>query len=190
MRGVETPKDHYYRWLTSLVAPLRPIDARASYHRLLAHLFEREFTHFKVRKDQHRADDGIALRYDWVNENPGATWGRSDFPFENCRVLEMMIALAGRAAYAEAAGHDDPGAARAFWFWEMCRMTGLNQQVDSQYSQTWTDASIDMVLDRTYSKDGDGSFFPVTGTYRNYNYKRMELWDQMNCYILERFYTH
>ena len=140
-------------------------------------LYVKEFV-WLIPNDDNRAEDGKELRYEFINEQ-----GIDDVDQEwlnlGCSVLEMMIALARRAAFES----DDEVVE---WFWRFIFNLGLTQHTDIAYTSK-TEREVDNVLDtvifRTYDADGLGGLFPLT--HPRQDQRKVELWYQLAAYLSE-----
>ena len=140
-------------------------------------LYVKEFV-WLIPNDDNRAEDGKELRYEFINEQ-GIDEVDQEWLDLGCSVLEMMIALARRAAFES----DDEVVE---WFWRFIFNLGLNNHTDIAYASK-TEREVDNVLDtvifRTYDADGLGGLFPLT--HPRQNQRKVELWYQLAAYLLE-----
>ena len=140
-------------------------------------LYVKEFV-WLIPNDDNRAEDGKELRYEFINEQ-GIDEVDQAWLDLGCSVLEMMIALARRAAFES----DDEVVE---WFWRFIFNLGLNNHTDIAYKST-TEREVDNVLDtvifRTYDADGLGGLFPLT--HPRQDQRKVELWYQLAAYLSE-----
>ena len=140
-------------------------------------LYVKEFV-WLIPNDDNRAEDGKELRYEFINEQ-GIDEVDQAWLDLGCSVLEMMIALARRAAFES----DDEVVE---WFWRFIFNLGLNNQTDIAYKSA-TEREVDNVLDtvifRTYDADGLGGLFPLT--HPRQDQRKVELWYQLAAYLSE-----
>ena len=140
-------------------------------------LYVKEFV-WLIPNDDNRAEDGKELRYEFINEQ-GIDEVDQAWLDLGCSVLEMMIALARRAAFES----DDEVVE---WFWRFIFNLGLNNHTDIAYASK-TEREVDNVLDtvifRTYDADGLGGLFPLT--HPRQDQRKVELWYQLAAYLSE-----
>ena len=169
--------DRYFEWLYSLVAAVRNRNPVRSHWRLMRQLYVKEFV-WLIPNDDNRAEDGKELRYEFINEQ-GIDEVDQAWLDLGCSVLEMMIALARRAAFES----DDEVVE---WFWRFIFNLGLNDHTDIAYNSA-TEREVDNVLDtvifRTYDADGLGGLFPLT--HPRQDQRKVELWYQLAAYLAE-----
>lgn len=168
--------NEYFEYLCELVDTGRYAN-QVTYHKLLAHLHNIEFTWF-VPHDDNRGDDGVQLRR-------GFAMDRDDMSLVHyiggpCSVLEMMVALAVRC---EKTIMDNArmGDRTGQWFWGMIRNLGLNSMRDSNFDRAYVDDIIARLLNREYEPDGRGGLFTVKNC--PYDMRRLEIWCQLSWYL-------
>jgi hypothetical protein len=143
---------------------------------MLRQFFTTEFVWF-VPNDDNRAEDGRALRYEFLNDlgvsHPGSEW--MDLP---CSMLEMLIAVSRRLAFeAEGAPRD--------WFWELVDNMGLAHINDQQYDDercAEIEEALNRVIWRTYHSNGQGGLFPLVDPVEDQ--REVELWYQLSYYLI------
>lgn len=171
--GVQTD---YYNWLAEAVGVNQQYN---SYWLLLKALHKREFIPM-IPNDQNRAIDGTNLRVDWMNEVGIDDTMALDGP---CSMLEMLIGLAIRMEFA-----CDEKTMRG-WFWVILDNCGLSRYADEAYYDLRGVVVVPQILDkiikREYHRNGQGGLFPLR--HPNGDQKRVEIWYQMNAYILENY---
>ena len=166
-------KNDYFEWMCSLIAS----DKRD--RRLLMNLHDVAFAYI-LPMDSNRAEDGIELRYRFGRENGYderivATY----LDDRDCSVLEMMIALAIRC---EDIMYDpDTGDKTARWFWVMIDSLGLTNMTGERYNKQYVDATIDILLNREYKRNGEGGLFTVENC--DVDMRSIEIWYQMSKYL-------
>lgn len=172
--------EEYLEWLYGQVASTRLRNPAKTHWALLCRLYKTEFDYF-VPNDDNRAEDGRELRYEFlddIDEDAPLTW--LDEP---CSFLEMMIGLSRRLAF-EAGGQ-----ARG-WFWHLMDNLNLRKYTDDLYDQRddFMTGRINRVLERInrrdYEQDGSGGLFPLDNPREDQ--RDVEIWYQMNTYLLER----
>ena len=156
---------------------MRQRNPRRTYWDLLRTLHIKEFTWF-VPNDDNRVVDGLDLRYEFLadmQESP-SVW--ENWLLQPCSMLEMLIALSRRLAFN--GGGESMGR-----FWEMMDNIGLRGFNDASHgSPQEVDHILQRVIDRTYDQNGNGGLFPLRET--NLDQRQVELWYQMNSYLIER----
>lgn len=173
----------YFRWLCELV------DAdheSRSYIFLMRELFETEFSNETanlVPNDGNRITDGLELREEYLEETSNRDYLILCGP---CSLLEMIIALSRRM--------EDIFERYDYisWFWEMIGNLGLLDFDDNcdiwfpkRYNPNAIYSIIYDLLNRKYSRNGDGSLFPMNKSKRDM--RKTEIWYQMNNYLIEHY---
>lgn len=177
---LEPLDEAYFRWLYRQVAPLRQKNPARTYWLLLRQLHDTEFTWF-VPNDDNRVSDGAYLRYEFLLEINSPSTRTEDHPSlarPGCSMLEMLVALAGRLSF-------NGGGDAAEWFWHILANLGLRQYNDANPGDPEEiDRVLARVIERTYEPNGNGGLFPLRET--NVDQRRVEIWYQMNDYLIER----
>ena len=74
------------------------------------------------------------------------------------------------------------------WFWHMIQNLGLEQKTDAYmlapHQQEDIQDVVDRVIWRQYDPNGHGGLFPMTNPHEDQ--RKVELWYQVNSYLLER----
>lgn len=167
--------EQYFVWLYGQVAEVEKSNPKMTYWNLLKQLYTTEFLYI-VANDENRAEDGIALRGEFVRSERlrgvDPLWMTL-----NCSMLEMLIALARRLY------HEDDGEPRV-WFWLLLE----NLEIARFNDQVWVPRAVDLIDDvlqgvvfRLYNKNGRGGLFPLKHAEENQRF--VELWYQMSAYI-------
>lgn len=172
----------YIDWLSNKVYDPKFVK-RKHYGRLMTYLFDKEFIYI-IPMDENRAEDGIALRYDFASD---MGYDASDISMEilnrPCSMLEMMVALADRIEthiMGDPGGEDNPGQ----WFWTMIVNLGLGGMIDKEFSSTYCDMVVDKCNNREYLPNGEnGGLFVVNDP--SLDLRNVEIWYQMNWYLNE-----
>lgn len=147
------------------------------YKELLLYLHSEEF-YWITPMDENRAEDGIALRERFASDN------NYDFVTAEielvgpCSVLEMMVALSIRCYILFG---PQSWNTTGTWFWNMIKNLGLQDQVNSSFSQPHCLYIIDRFLEHKYEPNGKGGLFPLNGA--DPSLKNHEIWDQMSYYL-------
>lgn len=131
-----------------------------------------------MRRDENRAEDGIALRrrfacflgYDDL----------SDYLDGPCSILEMMAALAIRC---EENIMDDTsfGDRTGQWFWGMISSLRLGAMDDDHFNKAYVRAVVERFLDRNYEPNGRGGLFTIRNC--DYDLRDAEIWHQLCWYL-------
>lgn len=141
-------------------------------------MYSTEFIWF-IANDDNRAEDGRALRYEFLQERqPGDTPEVREWFSLGCSFLEMLVGVARRLAFE--AG-DDP----RMWFWQLLETLDLTQYNDaSRYRRGHIGETIDRVIWRTYEPDGRGGLFPLD--YAQEDQTEVEIWYQLSAWLLQK----
>lgn len=159
------------------------------YEELFKLLQNIEFT-WLIERDENRAGDGMELRDDY-NVPHDIVFGERDiqiyFMEHPCSVLEMLIALAIRVDEEYLGDPADPHPED--FFWEMIKNLDLdcftNKALQKSSKADVIQTIIRVWMDRCFAKNGLGSPFPVYNDDRDQ--RNLEIWDQMNSYINEKY---
>lgn len=170
----------YFRWLCDLILVDK---GDSSYWMLAKELWSRYFFWF-LPNDDNRVADGYALRGEFFQDY------RVEYiqsPYEllgNCRVLEVLIALARRMEFASGDAVDACAA-----FWEIMGNLGLESCTDENWYHAAcarkVDGAINRWMDRRFQMSGRFSPFPLRSTKKDQ--RKTELWMQMQEYIIENY---
>jgi hypothetical protein len=176
-------QDMYHAWLCRMV----DIKQRNKTYWLLANaLHAREFE-WSVPNDDNRSDEGRNLRERFCDET-NIEYRLDDFP-EAASMLEVIVALAIRCYDITVDEVEDM--AVSDWFWVMLDNVGLKKFTDDSFyelrGQIVVDEILDMIIDRTYKRDGRGGLFPLERSRKDQ--RKVELWYQMNTYLVENYYN-
>lgn len=173
---MEPLEDRYFEWLVvQIVANIRLRNPSMTYWEVLKQLHRTEFF-WIIRNDDNRVADGKELRSEFLNGESINGWDS-----QGCSFLEMLIALSRRLAF------QTEGVSVAEWFWHLLGNVGLHIS-DSEYQDQRMYNFIDQVLqninNRTYDRNGRGGLFPLHDL--DIDQRKIEIWTQMNYYLLER----
>lgn len=153
------------------------------YHKIFECLHEMEYT-YVLDRDKNRESDGLGLRKDFINDRHVKFY--DEFINRRCSVMEMMVALAIRVdshiLCDPMSGEETPYK----FFMEMIENLRLNQFSGSRFDDHGIHIYINKWLNRDFCKNGDGSPFPVIHDKRDQ--RELEIWDQVNSYINEKYY--
>lgn len=166
----------YLEWLYSQVSSVRRKDPSHTYWELFRQLFTKEFI-WLIPNDDNRVQDGKDLRYEFIREcridNVDHDW--LDL---GCSMLELLVSLARTLSF------EDDNSPRK-WFWEMLHNIGLADYNDRvPIPRGVVDDTLDRVIFRTYKYNGHGGLFPLRRPQTDQ--RDVELWYQLNAYLLER----
>ncbi len=195
----------YWNWLIEKVGVKK---GDVTFVQLSKLLFKKEFF-WSIPNDDNRAQDGKALRFEFVNEIDD---GISPIKFLEadaarielegpCRCLEMLIGLARRMEIVMSSPTE--GDQVSFWFWQMIENLGLDRFNDDEIFEIGSLDQVDMILDRmverTYKRNGEGGLFPLRGpkccgdvlieegVYPLRDQRGVEIWYQMCDWMLENY---
>lgn len=173
--NIEPLEESYFKWLAVQVVDINLTNPRSTNWELLKHLHMTEFF-WNIKKDDNRVADGKELRYEFLGETSVLEW-----EIQGCSFLEMLIGLSRRLAFQT----EDISVAE--WFWHLMDNVGLRIS-DHDYQDPkayhYVKSILHRINNRTYKKNGEGGLFPLHNAYLDQT--RVELWDQMNYYLLER----
>jgi hypothetical protein len=160
--------ESYILWLESQVV----VDQHPrNYSDLIKILGIKEFI-WLVPHDNNRIMDGLDIRWEFYEET-GLTG-----EIGPVSVLEILVALSRRLAFI--AGGDPPG-----WAWQLICNLELHKSSDpiGPKKLMRVDEILETLVWRTYSKDGQGGFFPLA--WPEQDQRDVELWYQMEYYADE-----
>lgn len=173
-RNKRVTAEDYIRWLE---AQLRDEHSNwdHSYEGVTITMFNKPFVQI-IAMDDNRMADGMDLRVDYARlEHIRPTLMPNLGP---CSFLEVLIALSRRLAFI--GGGQAPG-----WAWHLMTNLELDLMVDplTRSKERKVQRIMDTVINRTYSPDGTGGFFPLVRAEDDQT--QVEIWYQMNTYIQE-----
>lgn len=172
MRG---PLDELYvAWLYAQISNVNLRSSRRTHWRLMNALYDSEFVAL-IGNDDNRVEDIKDLKNEFLYDaevprvDPG--W------FEHCSFLELLIVLARMFDFDADTGVE-------FAFWLMLENIGLSEYNDAKrFSSDEVEKIVDVVVGRSYRANGVGGLFPLK--HASEDQREIELWYQMNAYILE-----
>jgi hypothetical protein len=177
-----TLDDQYIEWLyKKAMGALQVKNPSRTYWQLARLLYSIPFDWF-VHNDDNRAEDGKSLRYAFVNDEGIEDIEINWYQMEDCSMLEMLVALAERAAFETDGEAGD-------WFWIFMENLGLKQYNDRSFDEDAVIAvnqACERVIQRKYQRNGAGGLFPLR--YAQRDQRREELWYQLSAYVLEGRY--
>lgn len=165
-------RDDYYMWLLSKVDDGRGV---CEMHSKLLDLLYSTSYEYAFELDSNRAAAGTNLRSIYAMENGLYL---DDVRSGECTVFEMLVALSDKLSF-------ETQILTYEWFWELMSNLGLANQDDDEYDENYILTKLYVWMNHEYAYDGTGSLFPLKqhdGDCRN-----MEVWDQMNAYLVENF---
>lgn len=167
--------EDYYYWLTDL---LNDDNIRSTYYKLLWEMLETEFT-WSVPYDSNRASDGLYLRRQYLRET-GTILNVSG----GCSVLEMFVAMCRRCE--DELMHDpDLGDRTGVWFMDILENLGLDYYDDYHYDRAAVCEIMRVFLERKYDMCGFRGPFYAHKTCADF--RKMDLWWQLNAYLEENY---
>lgn len=176
--STETLDERYLNWLYGQVADVKKRHGR-EFQCLVHQLHQTIFVAF-VPHDENRIADAKDLRYEYLSEHEDEQ-GAREWTRAPCTMFELLIVLSRLLAFEM----DDEVAP---WFWHLIEVLDLEQFDDEEYddhAHEVIEAALMRVIWRTYSADGRGGLFPLRDPVKNQ--KEVELWYQLNAYLLEQF---
>lgn len=170
-------REDYLHWLEP---QLRDDNDDKSYWGLINLMLDTEFT-WSVNMDDNRLVDGLDVRVEFARETHRRLKAMDSLG--PCSFLEVLIGLSRRLAFA--AGGQAPG-----WAWQLLSNLELHRLSDplTPPKQRKAQEIMRMAMERTYSPDGTGGFFPLA--WPDEDQTQVELWYQMNAYIEELHPEH
>lgn len=172
----EQLREAYFHWLVEQVREQGTTHQEKTYWDVLRLMFEKEFIWItNAGNDDNRIEDGLDLRIEFFHEN-GVNGSKKTFG--PCSVLEVMIGISRRLAWA--AGDGPEG-----WAWQLLRNLELHKMYDpmTYHKRRKSDEILERLIWRNYSPDGAGGFFPLA--WPSGDQTKIEIWYQMNEYIGE-----
>jgi hypothetical protein len=158
----------YYEWLVSQV----DIPGDRTYHDLFERMHNFEFVWF-VPNDDNRVQDGLDLRIEFLNGN------RPNLHLEGATMLEILVSLSRRVAFTG-------GGNERQWAWKLLKNLRLTKMSDplTEEQAKRVDDILETLVYRTYERSGRGGFFPLKDSLEDQT--KIELWYQMNAYVIEK----
>lgn len=178
-----TLADRYFEFLYKKVANPGISNPRHSFQKLLRVFYSTEFTWIHPR-DENRAKDVQALRMEFLEETDADTNEDPLWLDSGCDMFELCIRLSRMLAFADPeAGNEKE------WFWELIKNLGLYAYNDANLTERGEEhihTKLDAVISRRYTASGEGGLFPLDYPKPGTDQRKLELWDQLNAYLLER----
>lgn len=183
MNTGEPLDERYFPWLYEHIGTANNPNPARSYWNLAKALFEKEFLFF-VPNDDNRADEGRRLREEFLDQSPFNEWeAAAEWLSLPCSMLEMLIALARRAAFES---FDPREGSEGDWFWLMMVNIGFDKHTDAVWNPTRArrvDRVLEVIINRRYEDTGMGGLFPLQNPLTDQ--RTTELWYQMQQYLQE-----
>lgn len=171
-------KNEYYEWLLDTVGGHTANGIR--YMKLFKKLFSTPFR-WTVENDSNRATDGLELRDKFFEETDADS---IQVVFDECSVLEMMVALSIRCETDIMADPlDDMVPSR--WFWEMIDNLGLASMTDDYFDERYVEGRLNRWENREYDRDGFGGLFPLKRADKDQ--RKVEIWFQLCAYLDQNY---
>lgn len=171
--------ERYLNWLYSQVARSRSRSRARTHWHLFRQLQDTIFVAF-VPHDENRIADGRDLRYEFLAEFEDEQ-GDSKWTKAPCSMLELLIVLSRALAFEM----DDSVSP---WFWHLIEVLELEKFNDLEYddhSREVIATTLERVIWRRYEPSGKGGLFPLRKPAEDQ--RDVELWYQMNAYLIEQF---
>ena len=153
---------------------------------LLTKKLEDTYFSWTVPNDDNRAYEGTNLRERFCDENNIRYV--CEYFNDECSMLELIVALAYRCESIMADQYGNMPMTK--WFWDMMGNIGLSKFTDEVWTAIDGDLNVDRILrevnDWTYRRNGQGSLFPLN--HAKQDQRKVELWYQLNAYLLENYY--
>lgn len=178
----------YFEWL------LKKVHADSdgeycNYRNLIYRLWQTNY-HPSNPQDDHRRGDGLQLRYAFAYENQYSYTSIEESTlnpngYYECRVLEMMIALARRMENTLLSNWRED---RTYvWFWRMISALGFESLDDFSWDPNEeinpVDRTLERMMDGSFSPNGEGSLFVIYDPY--YDCREHQIWDVMQKWVTE-----
>jgi hypothetical protein len=166
----------YFNWLCAKIYNSMDPYREVTYWELLKKLHHTEYV-WMMSGDDNRAEEGKELRREFIfqAEIPDDPEWRIVI---GCSVLEMLIAFARRAEFQDETPVPD-------WFWEFISNLRLTHYSDQEgYDDEEVEIILQMFIWRTYSPNGDGGLFPISGSCTDQ--REIEVWYQFCNYLVDQ----
>jgi hypothetical protein len=157
----------YYEWLKAQIE----IPNGKSYNGVFEIMHNLEFV-WTVPNDDNRIQDGLDLRYEFLN-SPEQT-----LHLQGATLLEILVSLSRRTAFTA-------GGTPEQWAWQLLRNLRFHKKPDplTEHQSARVKDMLDTLIWRTYQRDGRGGFFPLN--HPDEDQTKVEIWYQMNKYVME-----
>ena len=179
MEVVRLQDDPYLMWLYEMVGPAKPY---RTYKCLISELHSIRFQPVLLEMDSNRANDGLRLRVDFMEEH-GPLGSSSDRG--QCTMLELIIGIAKRMDFLMAT--DENGRNIHYYFWKMIENLGLVKLEDDSYYRLngsfFVLEACNRVIFRNHDANGKGGLFPVKRPREDM--RNLDIWYQMQAWLSE-----
>lgn len=167
--------EKYEDWLLDRVGfvDTRYLDLMACLHRIP---FKDNFG-----MDKNRKGDALELRRNFLEEERMNQYSL-DY-YEDCYVLEVLVALAIRVDDEYIGNPEKPRPDR--FLWEMITNLGLEKCSNSRFKENEIFDITVRWMCRNFRKNGEGSIFPIKKPTRDQ--RKIEIWDQLMEYLRENY---
>lgn len=169
-------KDEYLEFLKDLVGGMK------GYKLLSYSLFNCLYIYQPYDVDRFR--DGLNMRYVFARKNGYSNEEVLEGLSGNCALLEMMVALSVKAA--DIVVDEEIGDQSPLIFMDMLKSSGLSDLTDDQFSDDLFSLRIRALTNQTYLPDGRNGWFYIPGEC---SMNRISIWDQLNKYLIRKYYT-
>jgi len=171
----EPIEEAYFNWLCTKVCKAEVPTPSLTYFHLLRALHGTEFV-WLLSGDDNRAEDGVELRTEFLRV--AFTHNDPEWMSMPCSVLEMLIALANRAAF-------ETDRSTVYWFWTFIENLGMREFNDaSNFDPREVSDILYRLVWRTYDYEGHGGMFPLTEA--THDQRKQEIWYQFCEYLLDQ----
>ena len=167
----------YFTWLCEL------LDGDGKYNRLLNTLYYREFI-YSVPNDANRAFEGVEIRRKYCKEM-GIKYEPLSFKYQYCTILELLLGLAYRCEDIMSDQREEVSVQE--WFWKLLSNLHISEYDDENFNESKANLPVNRIIDRAYERNGEGGIFPLK--YTKKDQRRVELWYQMNEYLVENYFS-
>jgi len=168
-------REDYIHWLADQLRE-ESDDNGETYRELIELMFDKEFV-YTIDMDENRIEDGLALRTEFGYASHRRVTHKQMERLGPCSFLEVLIGLSRRLSF-------NAGGSAPTWAWTLMKNLDLQKMSDPLgRARPIAEEIMDTVIQRAYSSDGSGGFFPLS--WSDDDQTRIELWYQMHAYILE-----
>ncbi len=173
-------KKEYFNHLVDLVCDKK--HPKIDYIPLLELLHNMKFSVF-VEKDENRVQDAKYLRVKWT-DSEGILEYLYEFEDEKASVLEVLVSISDRLSF-QIGDNTTNSHTLSDCFWEILRNLDIEKYYSSNYKPLNVKEKVRNWMSRKIKKDGSGGIFPLKKPKEDQ--KSLQIWDQMNDYILENY---